>query len=175
MYAKRSADLARGKPHGSVDLGLSVISAKRRRCRIDIDAEVFIYHIKVRPRKKKHFFFLFNRFHFLRRRWNREKSLQDGWRPWKSTVSSDSNSCTVVIRLKRWYPRQRFLPESGMTWAQLVFTYQPVLAMPKVWCRCLAKDRWCGAWNRLGPTCYLARVLLRWSNWTTISSLPKRD
>ena len=69
MYAKRSADLARGKPHGSVDLGLSVISAKRRRCRIDIDAEVFIYHIKVRPRKKKTFFiFLFNRFHFLRRR-----------------------------------------------------------------------------------------------------------
>lgn len=47
MYAKRSADLARGKPHGSVDLGLSVISAKRRRCRIDIDTEVFIYHIKV--------------------------------------------------------------------------------------------------------------------------------
>lgn len=47
MYAKRSADLAGGKPHGSVDLGLSVISAKRRRCRIDIDAEVFIYHIKV--------------------------------------------------------------------------------------------------------------------------------
>ena len=48
MYAKRSSDLARNKPHGSVDLGLSVISAKRRRCRIDIDAEVFIYHIKVR-------------------------------------------------------------------------------------------------------------------------------
>lgn len=47
-YAKRSADLARGKPHGQVDLGLSVISAKRRRGRIDIDAEVFIYHIKVR-------------------------------------------------------------------------------------------------------------------------------
>lgn len=47
MYAKRPADLARGKPHGSVDLGLSVISAKKRRGRIDIDAEVFIYHIKV--------------------------------------------------------------------------------------------------------------------------------
>ena len=60
MYAKRSADLARGKPHGSVDLGLSVISAKRRRCRIDIDAEVFIYHIKVRPRKKKHFLFFYS-------------------------------------------------------------------------------------------------------------------
>lgn len=52
MYAKRSADIARGKPHGSVDLGLSVISAKRRRCRIDIDAEVFIYHIKV-PNQEK--------------------------------------------------------------------------------------------------------------------------
>ena len=47
MYAKRPADLARGKPHGSVDLGMSVISAKKRRGRIDIDAEVFIYHIKV--------------------------------------------------------------------------------------------------------------------------------
>jgi len=51
MYAKRPADLARGKPHGSVDLGLSVISAKRRRCRIDIDAEVFIFHIKVKSRE----------------------------------------------------------------------------------------------------------------------------
>lgn len=56
MYAKRSADIVRGKPHGSVDLGLSVISAKRRRCRIDIDAEVFIYHIKVK--KTKHSWFL---------------------------------------------------------------------------------------------------------------------
>lgn len=66
MYAKRSADLARGKPHGSVDLGLSVISAKRRRCRIDIDAEVFIYHIKVGPRKKKIlFFFIESIFHPL--------------------------------------------------------------------------------------------------------------
>jgi hypothetical protein len=55
MYAKRSADLARGKPHGSVDLGLSVISAKRRRCRIDIDAEVFIYHIKVRLKQNHSF------------------------------------------------------------------------------------------------------------------------
>lgn len=55
MYAKRSADLARGKPHGSVDLGLSVISAKRRRCRIDIDAEVFIYHIKVQLNKTTDF------------------------------------------------------------------------------------------------------------------------
>ncbi len=53
MYAKRSADIARGKPHGSVDLGLSVISAKRRRCRIDIDAEVFIYHIKVQSKEKQ--------------------------------------------------------------------------------------------------------------------------
>lgn len=51
MYAKRPTDLARGKPHGSVDLGLSCISAKRRRCRIDIDAEVFIFHIKVKSRE----------------------------------------------------------------------------------------------------------------------------
>jgi hypothetical protein len=78
MYAKRSADLARGKPHGSVDLGLSVISAKRRRCRIDIDAEVFIYHIKVQLNTTTDFCKLTKESCFLLIRLNHEKSLEDG-------------------------------------------------------------------------------------------------
>ena len=47
MYAKGPGDIARGKIHGSVDIGLSVISTKAKRKRIDIDAEEFIYHLKV--------------------------------------------------------------------------------------------------------------------------------
>lgn len=47
VYGKSPGDVARGKIHGSVDIGLSVITAKRKRKRIDIDAEEFIYHLKV--------------------------------------------------------------------------------------------------------------------------------
>lgn len=45
-YTKNPGDILRGKVHGSVDVGLSVISTKLSSKRIDIDAEEFIYHIK---------------------------------------------------------------------------------------------------------------------------------
>lgn len=48
IYAKSPGDIARGKKHGSVDIGLSVISTKDQRRRIDIDAEEFIYHLKAK-------------------------------------------------------------------------------------------------------------------------------
>lgn len=50
-YAKTSTDMAKGKLHGEVDVGLSVISTKLRGRRIDIDAEESIYHLKVKPRE----------------------------------------------------------------------------------------------------------------------------
>nr|CAD7194443.1 unnamed protein product [Timema douglasi] len=48
VYAKSPGDIARGKLHGSVDIGLSVISTKEKRKRLDIDAEEFIYHLKAK-------------------------------------------------------------------------------------------------------------------------------
>ncbi|KDR22246.1 oxysterol-binding protein-related protein 6-like [Zootermopsis nevadensis] len=48
VYAKGPGDIARGKIHGSVDIGLSVISTKAKRKRLDIDAEEFIYHLKAK-------------------------------------------------------------------------------------------------------------------------------
>ncbi|XP_049834429.1 oxysterol-binding protein-related protein 3-like isoform X1 [Schistocerca gregaria] len=48
IYAKSPGDIARGKIHGSVDIGLSVISTKEKRRRLDIDAEEFIYHLKAK-------------------------------------------------------------------------------------------------------------------------------
>ncbi|XP_041978277.1 uncharacterized protein LOC121732424 isoform X7 [Aricia agestis] len=48
VYARSAGDVARGRLHGSVDVGLSVLSAKPRRRRIDIDADEFIYHLRAK-------------------------------------------------------------------------------------------------------------------------------
>ncbi|CAH2056880.1 unnamed protein product, partial [Iphiclides podalirius] len=48
VYARSPSDVARGRLHGSVDVGLSVISAKARRRRVDIDADEFIYHLRAK-------------------------------------------------------------------------------------------------------------------------------
>ena len=39
--------LERGKVHGTVDTGLSVIACKKKGRRIDVDADDLIYHLKV--------------------------------------------------------------------------------------------------------------------------------
>lgn len=46
-YAKSIGDLMRGKILGRMDIGMSVISTKARRRRIDIDADTLIFHLKV--------------------------------------------------------------------------------------------------------------------------------
>lgn len=48
IYGKNQNEINKGKIHGSVDIGLSVISSKLTGCRIDIDAEEFIYHLKAK-------------------------------------------------------------------------------------------------------------------------------
>lgn len=50
-YAKSVADLVRGKILGRMDIGMSVISTKARRRRIDIDADTLIFHLKVSSQK----------------------------------------------------------------------------------------------------------------------------
>lgn len=40
--------IQKGKLHGSIDVGLSVMSIKKRARRIDLDTEEHIYHLKVR-------------------------------------------------------------------------------------------------------------------------------
>jgi hypothetical protein len=43
--------IARGKYHGLIDIGLAVITYKAGGCRIDIDAEEQVYHVKVESTK----------------------------------------------------------------------------------------------------------------------------
>ncbi|XP_013866654.1 oxysterol-binding protein-related protein 3 isoform X2 [Austrofundulus limnaeus] len=47
-YAKRSTDLQKGKLHGCIDVGLSVMSIKKKAMCIDLDTEDNIYHLKVK-------------------------------------------------------------------------------------------------------------------------------
>lgn len=44
---KRIIQLDKGKFHGTVDTGLSVIACKKKGRRIDVDADDLIYHLKV--------------------------------------------------------------------------------------------------------------------------------
>ncbi|KAF7660374.1 hypothetical protein LDENG_00282790 [Lucifuga dentata] len=47
-YAKRETDLKKGKLHGCIDVGLSVMSIKKKAMCIDLDTEDNIYHLKVK-------------------------------------------------------------------------------------------------------------------------------
>lgn len=47
-YAKREGDIKKGKLHGCIDVGLSVMSIKKKAMCIDLDTEDNIYHLKVK-------------------------------------------------------------------------------------------------------------------------------
>ncbi|XP_072532583.1 oxysterol-binding protein-related protein 3a [Salminus brasiliensis] len=51
MYGKTLADLKKGKLRGRIDVGLSVMSIKKKSMCIDLDTEDSIYHLKVKSRE----------------------------------------------------------------------------------------------------------------------------
>uniref|UniRef100_A0AAY4A5A0 Oxysterol-binding protein n=1 Tax=Denticeps clupeoides TaxID=299321 RepID=A0AAY4A5A0_9TELE len=50
-YAKCAADIDKGKLHGRIDVGLSVMAIKKKAKCIDLDAEENIYHLKVKSQE----------------------------------------------------------------------------------------------------------------------------
>ncbi|XP_059812384.1 oxysterol-binding protein-related protein 7-like isoform X3 [Hypanus sabinus] len=50
-YAKTQQDILRGKLHGSINIGLSVMSINKKSKRIDLDAEENLYHLKVKSQE----------------------------------------------------------------------------------------------------------------------------
>ncbi|XP_043922794.1 oxysterol-binding protein-related protein 3 isoform X2 [Protopterus annectens] len=50
-YAKTRSDIEKGKLHGSIDVGLSVMSIKKSAKCIDLDAEDNIYHLKIKSQE----------------------------------------------------------------------------------------------------------------------------
>lgn len=49
MCVNHLPQIQKSKLHGSIDVGLSVMSIKKRARRIDLDTEEHIYHLKVTP------------------------------------------------------------------------------------------------------------------------------
>ncbi|XP_038869907.1 oxysterol-binding protein-related protein 6-like [Salvelinus namaycush] len=47
-YSKSPIDIQKGKLHGCIDVGLSVMSIKKRARRIDLDTEEYLYHLKIK-------------------------------------------------------------------------------------------------------------------------------
>uniref|UniRef100_A0A8L0DTF2 Oxysterol-binding protein n=1 Tax=Oncorhynchus mykiss TaxID=8022 RepID=A0A8L0DTF2_ONCMY len=47
-YSKSPIDIQKGKLHGCIDVGLSVMSIKKRARRIDLDTEEHLYHLKIK-------------------------------------------------------------------------------------------------------------------------------
>ncbi|XP_078143298.1 oxysterol-binding protein-related protein 3 isoform X2 [Centroberyx gerrardi] len=50
-YGKCSADIEKGKLHGCIDVGLSVMAIKKKAKCIDLDAEENIYHLKIKSQE----------------------------------------------------------------------------------------------------------------------------
>ncbi|KAM4736595.1 oxysterol-binding protein-related protein 3 isoform 1-T1 [Anableps anableps] len=50
-YGKSSADIEKGKLHGCIDVGLSVMAIKKKAKCIDLDAEENIYHLKIKSQE----------------------------------------------------------------------------------------------------------------------------
>ncbi|MED6232937.1 hypothetical protein ATANTOWER_004475 [Ataeniobius toweri] len=50
-YGKCSADIEKGKLHGCIDVGLSVMAIKKKSKCIDLDAEENIYHLKIKSQE----------------------------------------------------------------------------------------------------------------------------
>ncbi|XP_028326968.1 oxysterol-binding protein-related protein 3 isoform X2 [Gouania willdenowi] len=50
-YGKCSADIEKGKLHGCIDVGLSVMAIKKKAMCIDLDAEQNIYHLKIKSQE----------------------------------------------------------------------------------------------------------------------------
>nr|XP_020468459.1 oxysterol-binding protein-related protein 3 isoform X2 [Monopterus albus] len=50
-YGKCSADVEKGKLHGCIDVGLSVMAIKKKAKCIDLDAEENIYHLKIKSQE----------------------------------------------------------------------------------------------------------------------------
>ncbi|XP_056331162.1 oxysterol-binding protein-related protein 3-like [Danio aesculapii] len=50
-YAKCAADVEKGKLHGCIDVGLSVMAIKKKAKCIDLDTEENIYHLKIKSQE----------------------------------------------------------------------------------------------------------------------------
>nr|XP_033802711.1 oxysterol-binding protein-related protein 6 isoform X2 [Geotrypetes seraphini] len=108
-YSKSPIDSQKGKVHGSIDVGLSVMSIKKKTRRIDLDTEEHIYHLKVKPQDTFDAWVSKLRHHRLYRQNEIVRSPRDGsFRMFPPTSATESSSATNATALDVKVQRNNF-------------------------------------------------------------------
>ncbi|XP_069472212.1 oxysterol-binding protein-related protein 6 isoform X2 [Ambystoma mexicanum] len=114
-YSKTPIDTQKGKLHGSIDVGLSVMSVKKKMRRIDLDTEEHIYHLKVKSQDTFDAWVSKLRNHRLYRQNEIVRSPRDtSCQIFPSTLNTDSSPATNVASLDEKVQQTPFSRHSSM-------------------------------------------------------------
>ncbi|XP_063069434.1 oxysterol-binding protein-related protein 6 isoform X3 [Engraulis encrasicolus] len=107
--------IQKGKLHGSIDVGLSVMSIKKRARRIDLDTEEHIYHLKVKSQEVFDAWVSKLRHHRLYRqneivRSPRDASIRTFPPPAAPPLDSPQPATPPVLEVKQQQPKPSTLP-----------------------------------------------------------------
>ncbi|KAM4698573.1 oxysterol-binding protein-related protein 6 isoform 1-T1 [Rhinophrynus dorsalis] len=112
-YSKSPIDTQKGKVHGSIDVGLSVMSIKKKARRIDLDTEENIYHLKVKSQDTFDAWVSKLRHHRLYRQNEIVRSPRDAnFHMFPSTSTTESSPATNVTVPEGKVPQNNFLWQS---------------------------------------------------------------
>ncbi|XP_015269245.1 PREDICTED: oxysterol-binding protein-related protein 6 isoform X3 [Gekko japonicus] len=108
-YSKSPIDTQKGKVHGSIDVGLSVMSIKKKARRIDLDTEEHIYHLKVKSQDSFDAWVSKLRHHRLYRQNEIVRSPRDAnFHIFPSTSTTESSPAANVTVLEAKVPQNSF-------------------------------------------------------------------
>nr|XP_056717378.1 oxysterol-binding protein-related protein 6 isoform X2 [Euleptes europaea] len=108
-YSKSPIDTQKGKVHGSIDVGLSVMSIKKKARRIDLDTEEHIYHLKVKSQDSFDAWVSKLRHHRLYRQNEIVRSPRDAsFHIFPSTSTTESSPAANVTVLDAKGPQHSF-------------------------------------------------------------------
>uniref|UniRef100_A0A8C8R8K3 Oxysterol-binding protein n=1 Tax=Pelusios castaneus TaxID=367368 RepID=A0A8C8R8K3_9SAUR len=112
-YSKSPIDIQKGKVHGSIDVGLSVMSIKKKARRIDLDTEEHIYHLKVKSQDSFDAWVSKLRHHRLYRQNEIVRSPRDAsFHIFPSASTTESSPATNVAVLDGKVPQNSFAWQS---------------------------------------------------------------
>lgn len=112
-YSKSPIDTQKGKIHGSIDVGLSVMSIKKKARRIDLDTEENIYHLKVKSQDTFDAWVSKLRHHRLYRQNEIVRSPRDAsFHMFPSTSTTESSPAANITVPEGKVPQNNFLWQS---------------------------------------------------------------
>ncbi|CAH2305848.1 oxysterol-binding -related 6 isoform X8 [Pelobates cultripes] len=122
-YSKSPIETQKGKVHGSIDVGLSVMSIKKKARRIDLDTEENIYHLKVKSQDTFDAWVTKLRHHRLYRQNEIVRSPRDAnFHVFPSTSTTESSPAANITVPEGKMPQNSFLWQSPIPCSSLPAT-----------------------------------------------------